>query len=462
MNKSCERVSEMDEIKMLAPTAILGYGFPMESFKRGMEEKPHLIGVDAGSTDPGPYYLGKGKSFTDIVAVKRDLEVILAAACEAKIPVVIGSAGGSGGNVHLDWNEQIIRDVVAEKGLSLKMARIEAEFSRELLVQKLQAGDLTPLQGVPALGEKEIQDATRIVGQMGLEPVQDALENGAQVVLAGRAYDPVCFAAMPVLHGFDPGLALHVGKILECAAIASTPGSGRDCMLGVLKKDHFLLRPLNPERRCTPESVAAHSLYEKSDPFHLHGPGGKLDLRETSYEQHDEQTVKVSGSRFVPAPYAIKLEGARPVGYRSICIAGTRDPAMIENIEEIIKGVENSVADNFEEREAYLHFHLYGYRGVMGELEPMQQKAHEMGIVIEVVAPTQQRANTILSFARSTMLHYGFPGRISTAGNLAFPYSPSDLEAGEVYEFCIHHLLHNVDPREHFPIRVEELGGMTI
>ena len=52
------------EFKILSPTAILGYGFPEESFKRGMAEKPDLIAVDAGSTDPGPYYLGAGKAFT--------------------------------------------------------------------------------------------------------------------------------------------------------------------------------------------------------------------------------------------------------------------------------------------------------------------------------------------------------------------------------------------------------------
>jgi hypothetical protein len=39
------------------------------------------------------------------------------------------------------------------------------------------------------------------------------------------------------------------------------------------------------------------------------------------------------------------------------------------------------------------------------------------------------------------MLHYGYEGRRSTAGNLAFPYSPSDFHAGEVYVFSIYHLL---------------------
>ena len=42
------------EFKILSPTAILGYGFPEESFRRGMAEKPDLIAVDGGSTDPGP------------------------------------------------------------------------------------------------------------------------------------------------------------------------------------------------------------------------------------------------------------------------------------------------------------------------------------------------------------------------------------------------------------------------
>ena len=64
----------MAELRILSPTAILGYGFPQSSFQRGLDRDPHVIAVDAGSTDPGPYYLGAGISFTDRAAVKRDLE----------------------------------------------------------------------------------------------------------------------------------------------------------------------------------------------------------------------------------------------------------------------------------------------------------------------------------------------------------------------------------------------------
>ena len=449
----------MKELRLLAPTAILGYGFPVESFERGMELKPHLIGIDAGSIDPGPFYLGKGKSFTDKNGVKRDLEIILEAACREGIPVLIGTAGGSGAKEHLDWNEKIIEEIAAEKNLSFKLARIDADFSSEYVLSKLQEGDISPLTGAPRLESKDVRETKRIVGQMGIEPFQKALEQGAQVVLAGRAYDPVCFGAMPVNMGFDPGLSLHLGKILECAAIAAKPGSGRDCMFGILREDHFILHPVNPDRVCTPDSVAAHSLYEKSDPFHLHGPGGELDLTETKYEQVDERAVKVSGTKFVETPYAIKIEGARLMGYRSISIAGVRDPVMIENIEEITKDVKESVKDNFGETEGNLNFRLYGYNGVMGELEPVHDKGHELGIVIEAVASSQERANTILSFARSTLLHVGYEGRLSTAGNLAFPYSPSDIEAGEVYEFSMHHLVENIDPVDAFPIQLQDVGA---
>jgi hypothetical protein len=79
--------------------------------------------------------------------------------------------------------------------------------------------------------------------------------------------------------------------------------------------------------------------------------------------------------------------------------------------------------------------------------------------VIEAVAKTQPLANTICSFARSTMLHYGYPGRISTAGNLAFPYSPSDFKAGEVFEFSLYHLLEVADSRALFPIEYVTLRG---
>jgi hypothetical protein len=264
-----------------------------------------------------------------------------------------------------------------------------------------------------------------------------------------------------VQRGYDRGLAIHLGKILECAAIAATPGSGSDCMFGWLGDGYFRVEPLNPKRKCTTLSVAAHTLYEKTNPYVLPGPGGVLDLSGASFEQTTESAVTVCGSKFVPTEkYALKLEGVKKIGYRTVSIAGTRDPVMISKIDDIIAGVRERVEDNFKAREIryFLDFKVYGRNGVMGALEPVKQSlSHELGIIIEAVADTQDDANTICSFARSTMLHYGYEGRISTAGNLAFPYSPSDFKAGEVFVFSVYSLMEVEDPLALFPITLEEV-----
>jgi hypothetical protein len=60
-------------------------------------------------------------------------------------------------------------------------------------------------------------------------------------------------------------------------------------------------------------------------------------------------------------------------------------------------------------------------------------------------------------FVHSIILHHGFEGRMSTAGNLAFPFSPADIPCGPTYRFNVYHLVELDDPLECFPIRIEEL-----
>ncbi len=367
-----------NSFKVLSPTAILGYGFPERSFVRGIEKRPDLIAVDAGSTDPGPYYLGAGKSFTSRSAVKRDLELILGAALELSIPCIIGTAGGCGAREHVAWTEAIIREIAREKGFRFKMAVIYADVAKDEVLRALKEGRVSPLHPAPEITSEDVENSVRIVAQMGAEPVFKALEAGLQIVLCGRCYDPVPFAAPAIMQGFDPGLAYHLGKILECAAIAATPGSGRDCVMGTLYKDCFELESLNEERRFTPTSTAAHTLYEKSDPCRLPGPGGALDLSATRFEAIDEGRTRVSGTRFIPAdPYTVKLEGVRHRGFRTISIAGIRDPILIGQIDAVLEQVKDQVREALGFAGTLL-FHVYGKDGVMGRMEPENHLAWPM------------------------------------------------------------------------------------
>ena len=447
----------MTEFRVLAPTAILGYGFPEASFAAGMAKKPHVIAVDAGSTDPGPYYLGSGKSFTDRSAVKRDLMYMLKAGVEDNIPVIIGSAGGSGADSHLNWTVDIVREIAREQGLRFNLGVISSQIPNDVVLDNFKKGVLKPMSSVPPITEEEIINSN-IVAQMGVEPLIKALDLGAQVIVAGRAYDPTVFACVAIKKGFDVGLALHMGKILECATIAATPGSGSDCMFGILRGDHFILQPLSPERKCTTLSVAAHTLYEKSDPTKLPGPGGVLDLQDCIFEQITENSVKVSRTKFIPdKDYYIKLEGAILKGYRTVSIAAASDPIFIGNIDDIIVSVKERVRSNFVANDLgdyFLDFKIYGKNGVYMFGSTAQTPPTEICIVIEAVAKTADMANTICSFARSSLLHFGYPGRKSTAGNLAFPFSPSDFEAGEVYNFSVYTLLPSPDPCMYFPVTV--------
>lgn len=451
----------MKEYRILSPTGIVGYGFPEESFRAGVAKKPDLIACDAGSTDPGPYYLGSGIPFTNATAVKRDMTLMLKAACELNIPLVIGSAGGSGADVHVAREVDIIRQIAREQKLTFKLAVISAEFDKDVLVEQLRAGRIETLYPAPMPTEDDIRQSTHVVAQMGVEPIIRALDDGAQVVLCGRCYDPAAFAAPPIRLGYDKALALHMGKILECAAICATPGSGSDCIMGYLGEDYFCVEPLAPERKCTPTSVSAHTLYEKSNPYLLPGPGGHLDLSGCTFTAETDRRVRVTGSKFVPEPVpSVKLEGAKQAGFRTISICGNRDPIFLSQIDGILEDVKKRTADNLSaDYDFRLDFIVYGKNGVMGALEPDGRLlGNEAGIVIDAVADTQEHSAAVCSVARSTLLHYGYPGRIATAGNLAFPFSPSDVKVGAIYVFSVYALLRSEDPASLFPRTYEMIG----
>ena len=451
----------MKEMKILSPSGIVGYGFPEESFLAGVALKPDLIACDAGSTDPGPYYLGSGIPFTTATAVKRDMTLMLKAACELNIPLVIGTAGGCGADVHVAREIGILKEIAKEQKLSFKLAVISSEFEQDTLVQYLNEGRIEKLGPAPMVTEDDIRASTHIVAQMGIEPIMQALDNGAQVVICGRCYDPAAFAAPAIRLGYDKGLALHLGKILECAAICATPGSASDCIMGYLGEDYFCVEPLNPERKCTPTSVSAHTLYEKSNPYILPGPGGHLDLSDCVFTADSDRRVRVTGSKFVPeAVPSVKLEGAKQAGCRTISICGNRDPIFISQIDEILENVKERTAANLSADFDYqLDFIVYGKNGVMGQLESVNDvTSHEIGIVIDVVADTQEHASAVCAVARSTMLHYGYPGRIATAGNLAFPFSPSDAKVGPIYVFSVYALLRTEDPTKLFTPVYEMIG----
>ena len=103
--------------------------------------------------------------------------------------------------------------------------------------------------------------------------------------------------------------------------------------MATVRASSFDLDPIDQNARCTPMSVAAHTLYEKSRPDVLVGPGGALLLQDRcTYVQLDDRRVRVSGAVFEPRPYTVKLEGAKALGFRTLFVGGIRDPTMQSQI----------------------------------------------------------------------------------------------------------------------------------
>jgi hypothetical protein len=44
----------LEALRVLSASGQLGYGIPAEALALGMERRPHFIGCDMGSIDPGP------------------------------------------------------------------------------------------------------------------------------------------------------------------------------------------------------------------------------------------------------------------------------------------------------------------------------------------------------------------------------------------------------------------------
>lgn len=334
----------MASFPLVSATGMLGSGYREDSLDKAVAEGARMIGCDAGSTDPGPGPLATGTCMFSKAAVKRDTAIMLTRAVKAGIPLVVGSSGTGGGDQGLQWMLDIVREIAREQGLHFKLAAIHSELSKETVREHLRTGRARPLPPSKPLAEGDIDDALHIVGMMGVEPIQEAVEAGAQVVVAGRSSDTSIFAALPLLEGFKPAVVWHMAKILECGAAAVAHRTAPDSMMAVVRDDCFDVFPLRDDYRCTPQSVASHTLYENADPFDLKEPSGTLDTREARYEAISERAVRVSGSRFTPdSEYTVKLEGVHQGGWSTILMGGVRDPFILRELDSWLKQLDDNI-----------------------------------------------------------------------------------------------------------------------
>lgn len=381
-------------------------------------------------------------------------------ALEKKVPLIIGTAGTAGGDIHLEQTLAIIREIAREEKLSFKLATITAEMPRDLIKAKARAGRVTPIGPIGELTDAEVDGASRIVGQMGTEAFIRAIDMEPDVIITGRACDTAIYTSLPAKLGFPIGPALQMAKIIECASLCCE-GGGRDAMLGTLEGESFILESMNPIRKATPMSVAAHGLYEQADPLSVAEPEGVLYLEDSKFAAVDERRCRVSGGRWVPAKqFSVKIEGSTRVGARAIMVAGSTDPVFIEKADEVAASVEAMVRELVPpkpENPYQMIFRFYG-RGVVC-MQPVTQMPEEVGVIVECIGEDEDEARAVAATAKQYLLHAPFPGRISTAGNLGFPFTPPELTAGDAYRFSVYHIMEVDELEPLFPVKMEQISN---
>jgi hypothetical protein len=417
------------------------------------------------SSDPGPAYLGSDElhPYVGRFNRKRDIGLILRAAIEGRIPFIFSGGSPSGCNLHLAGVLDIVNELARENGWRLRIAVISGEIDKNWLKSKLRSGArASPLASYPGLpevlSEQDVDRCKVIVAQMGPEPMIEALKQNVDGVITGRAVDVALYMAFPLLHGFDKAVVAHMAKTIECGGLCAEPPIA-DNVFAILRRDHFIVFPLNPRMRCTVTSVASHAFYERPDIFREENPGGYLDITGARFEQVDERSVRVSGARWVERPYTVKLEGVELVGYRTITLAGIRDPVLLAEIDGLIELVRRSTLEKWkgEVEGLQVEFMIFGKDAVLGPSEPNTRiTGHEACVVASALAPSQELATAVMAYLRGQLLFADYPGRTSTAGNVAIPFSPGDIPLGPTYVWRIWHALELQDPLEPFHMRVME------
>ncbi len=460
------RLERDETINVIVPVGAIGAGLREADVLRGLALGAHAIACDAGSTDSGPAYLATGRSKYSRDSVKADLAILMRARAVADIPLLIGSCGTSGCDMAVDWMYEIACEIAAEQGSRPRIARLYSEQDPSAMAQAAAAGLVDPLAPIEGANPDLFLECDHIVALMGCEPYIEALHAGADIVLGGRTTDTAVIAAVPVMLGAGQGPAWHAGKTSECGGQCTVRSRDGGVIVRV-GADFFDVEPLALSNRCTPHTVAAHMLYENSDPFRLIEPGGILDVEHCAYTAIDERIVRVTGSAFDLAPYTMKLEGAAAGRFQTIMLVGIRDPKVLGELDRFLAQMLGHLRSRvtasmgLAEEEFDISLRAYGWNAVpihpTGQVQPTPS---EVGLLFIATAANQEIATRIAKTCNPAFFHMPLDLE-QELPSYAFPFSPAETERGSVYEFKLNHVVRVQDPLERVRMVMDDEPEVT-
>ncbi len=340
---------------------------------------------------------------------------------------------------------------------------LKSSQPNQRVIDALAKGRLHALPNAPDISAEILAECSNIVALAGVEQITLALNTGADIIIAGRTTDAAIIAALPLMRGMHAGAAWHGAKIGECGALCTTnPQSG--VIIVEFDQDGFTVIPMAKDARATPHTVSAHMLYENSDPFILYEPGGHLDVTDAKYTALDDTSVRVTGSKWLPSEtYTVKLEAAAPAGHQVISLVLLRDQRYVENAAIWADDIQKKCSQKAVERldisanDFSLELRLIGQNASFGDMEPRRQTPLEIGVLGIVTAKTGPLAMEIAKILNPYLLHHPLTPQ-EEQPTFAFPFSPPEIDRGQIYRFCLNHVLALDNPMDAFTLEVINHG----
>jgi hypothetical protein len=208
------------------------------------------------------------------------------------------------------------------------------ELGRPIRVACVTGDDITPL--LPALLDDVPPDVRFANAYLGARPLVNALEQGAEVVIAGRIADSA-LALAPLVHEFGwawddwdrLAAGTMVGHLVECTGQATGGNLSWRWWEHVDDEGLYPFPIAEVDRtgaatigkvpgsggRVSIETVREQLLYEIHDPAAYVAPDVVADLREVRLTEVGHDQVRMTGVRGHPSPPTYKALVCTPAGW---------------------------------------------------------------------------------------------------------------------------------------------------
>ena len=355
--------------------------------------------------------------------------------CQEKKITVIANAGG----VNPQACAKAIEGVIGELGLSgFKIGIVEGDDILDNLDELTASGE--SFKNLDT-GE-DFSEVRERVGSanvyIGAKPIVEALEQGANIIVTGRASDPSLVVA-PLIYEFGWSLDDYdkvaagtiMGHIIECGPQCTggnythwrdVPDMARigypiieasdDGSFVVTKHD-------NTGGLVNVETVTSQLLYELGDPSNYLGPDCVADFTTIQIAPAGENRVAISGIKGKAPTPTYKVSMSFADGYKvlsTLCVSG---PDAIEKAEVMVDMLFKRMAmhgADIPEEDRFVE--MFGTNVLYKGLVPKNEQPHELMLRVGARGYDAKKLN-ILGTEIAPLLTSGPPGITGFAGGRA-------------------------------------------